>query len=267
MPAQFSSAGAFPNDTGSVAFAGASTSGSVTGSINVNPSAPDQLAVAAVLWAGTVDASGATVGVTFGGTPMTRLGSASLWNSNKSRLDVFTLADPPTGSGKSVVASFSGMGTEASQRLLIPAAVVYSGVDTVGSPTTAGGSATTNNSVTVTSVAAAHRVVTVHAALALPNGVINIIADWLGFNNTLRARGTLGVSTYLVIQDAPGSTSVTGTATNAFSNANWGAVGFNMTPAIVSSDASLSAVIDLTSSGAFYRVETPDPHRTWVIEA
>lgn len=266
MPALFSSAGAFPNDFGSVVFAGASTSGSVTGSINV-PTASDQLAVAAVLWAGNVDASGATVGATLGGSAMTRLGSPLLWDSNKARLDVFTLADPTSGPGKSVVASFSGMGTEAGQREFIPVAVIYSGVNTVGSPVTAGGSATTSNSVTVSSVAAAHRVVTVHAALSLVSGHFNSLDDGVAVNHALRARGTLLLTDCILIQDAPGTTSVTGTAANSVNNASWGAVGFNLTPAIVNGDASLSAVINLSSSGALFRVENPDPHRTWVIDA
>lgn len=262
MPAQFLCAAAMPTADSAVLFSGSVTSGSVTGSINIDQAAPDVTAIGAVLFGASVDTTGVTLGITIGGTPMSTLGSPVLFDSNKTQLQAFSLDAPPTGA---VVASFSGLGAGIGVGVLVPIIVAYSGVESVGTPVTAGATATTVNSVAVSSDTPAHRVVTIHGAFGIATN--NLIADWVAPNNTLRARGVEQFTTRSIIQDAPGAATVTGTATNAFSNANWGAIGFDLAPAIVVADAQITAAgTQMSPVGRTLRAATPSPLRTWVIK-
>lgn len=268
MPVQFLSAAAAPTDPGHLYFSGSVTSGSVDdASININASAPDVTAIGALLFSANTNVSGVTLGATIDGEAMSTLGSPVLWDSNKAILQAFSLPDPPTGNALPIVASFSGLGGGGVGGIgvLVPLIVAYSGVESVGTPVTAGGSSTTVNSVEVDSVSEAHRVVTVHGAFGI--GVTNnLIADWLGVNNTLRARGIETFTTRMVLQDTPGDDTVTGTATNAFTNSLWGAIGFDLAPAIVVGNAVLQvAGLGMSPSGNVLRAAEPVPERFWLI--
>lgn len=248
------------------------SSGSVPQSINVNPDAPDLMAITALLWAGTVTATGGTFGVSFAGHAMTPLGSPIYWGSNQFRLQAYALADPPTGSGLTVTSSFSGLSVAGQTGVLMPVTVLYSGVASVGTPVTAGGSASTNNSVTVPSVSPAHRVVAINAAAGLgsPPTNLNMLADWDGYSLALRARGTAPPATvWMAVSDGPGAASVIGAATNNFNNALWGAIGFDLAPAPVQGSAAiqLAALIGMQGNARIQRTTSPSPLRTWVIGA
>lgn len=241
---------------------GSATSGNTATTLNVNPNAPDLFAVAALLWNGGVDASGATFGVSFAGTPMTDYADVS-WNSNKHQLKAFTLADPPSGANKTVTGSFSGMGTEAPTRDFTMVVAVYPGVDSAGTPVTAGNSSPMVNSVAVSSAKAAHRAVFVHSV-----GGANLI---LSYNKIVRAhkKGAGLAGGDLLLGDAPGGSTITSTAQPLVSlTALWGAIGFNLLPAPVMVDVVMYiSGLAMQAHAGIFRVATPPDDRFYDIPA
>ncbi|ORV92809.1 hypothetical protein AWC11_07345 [Mycobacterium interjectum] len=260
--------------------AGTATSGDVTNNHVVNPLAPAVTALLFAFLAANVDATGATLAGTFGGQDMTMLGSPVRWGSNKNALAVFALAGPPSGS-QEWEASVSGLTANAGGFWIMGDCVSYSGVLSVGEPVfvtgdTAG--AQTANTVTVDSVSPAHRVVTAHAVTS-PNlfsaynlntraaidgqyAYIAYLLSFFGYNFLPYTASAAGGE--LLVGDAPGAPTVTGTATQP-STALWGAVGVPLIPAPVVLDAALGVSTDLSVSASLQRVATPSPLRTWVI--
>lgn len=254
MPVTFDSSAA-----GSTIIGSGATSGSKTVTLNISPQARDRVVVfAAVLFNGEANTSGATFGVTCGGTAMTEIGSRS-WDSNKGVVKLFKLEDAPTGS-KSVVASFSGMPTEIlTARHFMVEAVAYSGIDTVGDPITAGGSTAVSNSVVVPSVKPAHRVISVHG--------VEKGKKFNSYNQTKRqtvSSGVLNGGGALLVGDAPGATSITATASQS-STANWGAIGLAMTPSVVEITAAMKLTLKLRASLATFRTAEPFPGREYIV--
>lgn len=240
-----------------------SATGSISKTINVNPSATGLVAVVATLWSSDANCSGASFSATFGGDAMTPLGSPIVFNSNKTRLDVFVLQDPPSGPGKSAVVSYSSMPTGGGTRYFWSVAGTYSGVEEIGEAEDANGSGTNQNTVTVDSVLPAHRVVAVHASWNLPEG------NWItAYNQTARANGTiLTGQPVLLLGDAAGAETVTSTATHmASGTAIWAAKGFNLTPATVVGEAELDLSMGMSTGGTFFRDRTPDARRYWKID-
>ena len=241
---------------GTLLVAGPATSGSKTLTHNVSTLARDRvIAFVAVLWTGEVSTSGATFGVTFGGVSMTQIGSVS-WDSNKGTLRLFKLEDVARGS-KSVVASFSGMGTELITRNFMVASVTYSGVDEVGSVEDEGGSSTANNSVVVGSVKPAHRVLSVHGV-----GKLKALS---AYNQSKRQALSMFGGGALIVGDAPGAETVTCTATNSPSTTLWGALGVAMTPSVVEIAASLPLSFLMKASATMFRVANPHYDREYTV--
>jgi hypothetical protein len=242
---------------------GATTSGNVAGTHNVSTIArEDMVALAGVLWTGGVNVSASTFTVSFGGTAMTQI-STQLADTNQMRMLWFYLADPPTGT-RTVTASFSGVGTEVTTRQIFLVSATYSGVDITSAPsvTQNSGASTTSNTVSVTSVLPAHRVVSLHGVGKLRAFTTS------GYNQQKRASQIMLGGGHIILGDAPGDTSVTCTATHNASSANWLAAGLSLTPSIVDAQSSLSVPAYVVSAGGgTYRQATPAPDRTWIIPA
>jgi hypothetical protein len=249
----------------------ASTSGSVSAGHNVNPLATNRVAIACLVWTGGVDTTSATFGVTFGGTTMTALGSAARWNSNHEYMQWFILdgsatggATVPTGS-RTVTGSVTGIGTDTlTARSLLLACVTYQNVQAVGTPVVTSPSSSVNNTVTVTSVLPAHRVVTAHAT---GDNVFGLGA----YNKNLRAASSLNhqilaFGATLLMGDADGAASVVVTATQP-TTAAWGARGVSLSPVPVVGGAALSVSMVPASGGGTYRTATPAEDRYWMIPA
>lgn len=257
--------------------AAAAAAGNASKTHPVSQTATNLAAIAALYWVNSVDVSAATFGATFGGQAMTLVpGSQVFWNSNKGMLALYFLMNPPTGP-QTVEGTFSGVNTAGTGGLFGLASDTYSGVASVGSATTAVGStATTANSVTVPSIAAAHRVVCAHA--------LSPQANTFAYNQIIRSLDTYtipswiielfglvleGPTTYeqlLLLGDAPGAADVTSTATMSAATANWAASGVSLAPAPVVINASgLIGQIAGSASLKDLRVQPPSPLRTWII--
>lgn len=229
-----------------------STAGSKSIGINADPTAPNLAAVAALLWDGNVDVTGATFGISFGGTPMDDALDGDYtditYAGGHKTLRPFTLLNPPTGNGLTVTASYSGIGEPFVTPNLTLVVATYRGVDSFGDPVVAGNSSPMNNSINLDAVAAAHRPVFIHAV-----GGANLIT---GYNQITRAHqkcaGLAGGD--LLLGDAAGSDTITSTAQPLISlTAEWAAIGFDLIPAVVSIDGSmlLSPLAMDASSGLF----------------
>lgn len=268
--------------------AGAATSGSVDVDIVASPQSPSLWATASIYLKTNVDTSGATLTVTYGGVEMTeKAGARTYWDGHKNLLTVFELGfngleSPPTGS-KTVHAAVSGLPSDSGGFWILCDVVVYSGVLSSGDPVVVSGDtagAQTANSVTVPSVSEAHRVVTVHAirtpnlfsahnlsARAITSGVYAYIAyllSLLGYNFFPYVVSASGGE--LLVQDAPGASTVTGTCTQP-STAQWAAIGFSLTPAPVVLEAALEIPMETTASLSIHRALTPVAERYWKIPA
>lgn len=267
-----------------VEVAGTATSGTVSTTHAANPKAQSLWGLAYLYLAANVDtSSGVTVGVTFGGTAMTETtGARTYFDGNKNLLTVFELQGPPTGA-KTVEASVSGLTGNANGFWLMLDVVTYAGVQTVGNPVTVSGDtagAQTTNSVTVASGAPADRVVTAHAlrsphlfsannltARANMSGVYAYIAyllSFLGFNFVPYVATAAGGG--LLVQDASGAASVTGTATQA-STAQWGAIGLPLAAAPVVLEVTVEIDTSISASMSIQRALTPVAERYWEIPA
>lgn len=254
MAVVFDSSATYTSEIGS-----ASTSGSKTLTHTVNPKARSLVvAYVGVLWVGGVNTTGASFSASFGGTAMTALSSRT-WNTNYETLRIFTLQNPPTGS-QTVTVNYGSMPTETFNRSIMIISGTWAGIDTIGTPVLAGGTASTSNSVTVTSVLPAHKVITFHAA---GRGV-----SFSAYNQPKRGdiRGPWNTG-QLIMGECPGAASVVSTGTQN-SSANWGCWGTAHTPSIVDGGGSLSvsASVDKTA-GSTYRTATPSPDRFWLIPA
>lgn len=255
----------FDSSAGKVAaWQGVGANGSMSFSHTVNTLATGRVAIVGAFWMGLSNTSGGSMAATFGGVAMT--GSTPLrWvgDSTYCMAQIFTLPNPSAGS-QTVQLSVSSMGGTGG---LAVVSATYSGVETIGSVVTQAGSSTNHNSVTVSSVSAAYRVVTVHCF----GSVGNSDSDFTGFNNVRRADKTITDVLFddgeILLGDAAGAATVTGTATQNQSSSFWGAFGVPLSPSIVKGDASLSVSIATAGSGHLYRVGTPSPKRTWLIES
>ncbi|BCP29620.1 hypothetical protein [Mycobacterium intracellulare] len=214
--------------------AGSATTGSTAATHNVSPSAPNPAVVAAVEWVGTVDATGATFAVEFGGHAMTPVPNSQVfWNSNTGMVALFYLLNPPTGP-QTVTASVSGMGTESGARTLALATASYSGVSGIGSAATASG-------------ASAALAVTSPTAPLFFNAFGCTVAaggdSFASYNQTSRANIASVASTNqpLLIGDGAGSGLVDFTATAPAASEEWAGAGVGLLGNDVSFDAVGSA--------------------------
>lgn len=241
---------------------GVTTSGSISTTHNVSTiGRDDMVAVVGVLWTGEVDVSADTFTATFGGTSMTDL-SATYDDSNHMMMRLFYLADPPTGT-RTVTCDYSSIATELITRQIFIVSATYSGVDITDVPavTTNSGGSSATNTLTVTSVLPAHRVVALHSCGKLRAFTAS------GYNQQKRASQIMLGGGHLLLGDAPGAASVTSTATHNSATANWLAAGISLVPSIVDAEAHLSVSASVFSGGSTYRQATPAPDRTWVIPA
>lgn len=215
--------------TKSVGFAASATTGTATATHTASTIAPNLCAIAAVYWAGDVNATGATFAVTFGGQSMTEVTSGQVfWNSNQTCVTLFYLASPPTGA-QTVTATFTGMSTGSLARILQLASVTYSGVASVGTATTASGAS---------------------ASLTVPSTVATMFVNAFGcygptnatsfssYSQTSRSSiaSATAVNEPLIIGDASGSGPIVFTAT-APSPDEWAGVGVGLIGAAPAYDA------------------------------
>lgn len=222
----------FDSSTTAIAsIAGSATTGSTPATThNVSRSAPNPAVIAAVEWVGTVDASGATFAVEFGGQAMTPVPEAqAFWNSNTGMVQLFYLLNPPTGA-QTVTASVTGMGTESGARTLALATASYSGVAGVGSGTTASGASA---ALPVTSPTAPLFFNAFGCTVASGN------QSFSGYNQTSRANIASVASTNqpLLIGDAAGSGLVDFTATAPAASEEWAGLGVGLLGNAISFDA------------------------------
>lgn len=234
--------------------------GTVTTTHVVNSLATDLVTVVGALWAGNADTSSGSLAATFGGAAMT--GSDVVrWDTNRAMMQIFTLVGPSTGS-QTVSVTATGMPNTGSLAIV---SATFAGVAAIGDIVSASPTSSTQNSVTVDSVAAAYRVVTIHGC-----GSGGISNSFSGYNLVQRASSIIYVPPFpyaeILLGDGPGAATVTGTATQG-SSANWGAFGIPLSPAIVKGDSSLNVSMTTNGGGHLYRSGTPSPLRTWVIEA
>ena len=245
---------------GSLLVGGATATNDVTFNHNVSTLAKDMVvAFVAVLWTGEADTTGATFAVTFGGETMTEIGDET-WDSDKATLRLFSLEDAPRGS-QEVVATFATMPTELITRNFMVESVTYSGVDTIGTAVSDGADAGTANTVEVTSVLPAHRVLAAHGVGKLRGFTSS------GYNQTKRNSVTMFGGGALLVGDAPGADTVTSTATHNASTDEWGAIGVTMTPAIVELTASMTVHLSTRAALGVYRTSSAHPDRTYTIPA
>lgn len=240
-----------------------SSGGTVSVQHQVNPLATNRFAAVGALWLGNVASTSGSIAVAFDGVAMTPATPQYWGGSSKDMFQAFTLPAPAIGDTE-VTATVSGMGGSG---YLILASVSWSGVSAMGTIVSAGGTEVTANSVTAPSVSPAYSVVTIHACGDLLDG-----NNFTAFTGTKRADAKLTLWPFVVgellIGETPGATSVTATATQQQGNSTgWGAFALPLTPAIVSGDASLKLSMAESANGGIYRVATPSPERTWVIEA
>jgi hypothetical protein len=239
-----------------------SGSGTTTWTHTVSTLATNTVALVAILWNGDVDVTSASFTVTYSSTTMTKIAGPATWLSGvgsnpKSWMALYSLASPPAGTS-TVSVSWSGMSGTLLTDNLLGVSASYSGVATVDAAVTATTTTSTNNSVTVTSVAPAHRVVTVH-------GIGLIRAFTSSYAGSLRAQSSL-LGGQLLIGDTQGSSSITETLTQ-LSTPQWGAFGVNLEPAVVTASALAPPIAlgpALGRAGVF-RHSLPPASRTWLV--
>ena len=240
-----------------------SGSGTTTWTHTVSTLATNTVVLVAILWNGDVDVTSASFSVTYAGTTMTKIAGPVTWLSGigsnpKSWMALYSLASPPAGTS-TVSVSWSGIsGTLLSDNLL-GVSSSYSGVAAVDTAVTATTTTSTNNSVTVASVAPAHRVVTVH-------GIGLIRAFTSSYAGSLRAQSTLFGGGQLLIGDTPGASSITETLTQ-LSTSQWGAFGVNLEPAVVTASAVAPPIAlgPALAKGGVFRHSLPPASRTWLV--
>lgn len=242
-------------------------SGAVSVQHIVNPLAVSPVAIVAAQWFGVQDSSAGTLTATFGGVAMTPAKSTPIfWNGNHDALQVFTLPLSAALLGdQEVVVTASGLGVNGGW--LVIESVTLTGVGSMGTILTAGGTGTgTANTITAASVAAAYSVVTIHGC-----GDLESANNFTAFTGTKRADYQLVQFLFVVgellIGTSPGAASVVATATMQGAGNLWGAFAIPLSPAIVQGNASLNMSLDESAGGAIFRVATPSPQRTWVIES
>lgn len=133
--------------------------------------------------------------------------------------------------------------------------VAYTGVTGFGDVITAAANAET---LMIPSTTPANRVVAAYG--------VSPQVNTFGFNQTQRAVAAHGADQLLLLGDAPGAGLVVSTATTTSPNGQWGAVGANLTPAIVDLDLA-GSLGPIAGSVSFsdYRVHTPSPLRTYSV--
>lgn len=265
---------------------GAATSGSVRLDHTISTLAQDNWSFAAVYLAAKVSTAGATLVCNWDTTAMTPLATLT-FDSAKNKVVLFGLQGAPSGK-KTVTASVSGMTAHAgdfgfdmggfwlTMETLSDAGVMSIGDAVVVSGDTAG--ASTSNSVAVNSVAPAHRVLFIHAVRTpfyftdhnqTPRAdVIGSALGQIGYLLSLSPPVSLidlDAGGELLMQDAPGAATVTGTCTQP-STAKWGAIGLPINPSPVVLTGALDIAEELTAGAlSFYRSTTPSPDRFWKI--
>lgn len=255
MPVVFDSSA-----TGTLLVSNATTSGSKTLTHNVSTRARDTVVgYVVLLWTGEANTSGATFEATWDGTSMTEVDHVT-WNSNKEYLGLFKLEDAPKGSS-SVVGSFSSMPTELIlTRNFQVVSLSYSGVDTVSDPESDSGDSGTSDTITIASVRAAHRVLSVHGV-----GQLNYFT---GYNKTKRATTSMFGGGQIWAGDTPGAASVTCTATINSTTSDHGAIAVTMTPSVVELTASITARNEMRASLAKLRfTQETSPDRDYIVPA
>jgi hypothetical protein len=198
------------------------------------------------------------------------------------KLAVYYLAGSTLPLGQSnVVATVSGLTANAAGFWMMLTTSSYAGALSISPPVLVTGDtvgATVNNSVTVTSVSPAHRVVTVHAvphpnlfsgynliSRAVASGQYAYVAYLLEiFGVELLPYTSTANDGELLLGDSPGAASVTGTAIQP-STALWGAIGFDIAPAPVIGAGYINTGATLAATGSVSRVQPPAPWRTWVL--
>jgi hypothetical protein len=254
MPVTFDSSGSNSE------FVTLSTSGSMSWTHNVSPTATNTVALVGVLWSGPITITG-TFSVSFGGSAMTQIGTAATWTP--STMALYSLASPPSGSN-TVTVSYSGMTSSIWPTTFGGVSASYWGVQAIGAPVTASGGTTTNNGVTVASTLPAWKVVSIHGNS--DGWDVRGLGTYTGTQRASTTQQILGLGGYLMVGDVPGNSSVTPTV-NQQSTARWGAIGVNLTPATVYGTAAATFSVQQAFSGSLHRVQTPSPLRTWAINA
>lgn len=237
---------------------GGAASGDITVHQVVNPAATDLYAVAGVLWTGEVAVNSVPFTLSFGGTSMPLLDEVA-WRSNKDRLMLFGVENPPTGESD-VTCHFSGASTELVTRNLMLVTATYAGVEDVSAASHNSGSATTSNTITLTGTKAAQRAVAIHGVGKL-NGFTG------AYNQNKRAFAPVFLGGALMLGDAPAPGATAMTATHLGSTANWGACGLILNPAVVDGGGVTLRTPQprIVASGSTYRVTYPAPDRYWEI--
>lgn len=236
------------------------TSGEIEGEHNVSSQARDRvLAATWMLWTGEADTTGATFSSVFGGQAQTEH-AAVRFDSDKAYFGVHVLEDAPRGA-QDWVASFASMPTEfLTTRNFMAITETYSGYEELEDAITAVGASTVNNTVTVPSVRPAHRVLSGHAVGKLRGFTSS------GYTLTKRQSVTMLGGGALLTGDAPGDDSVVATATHNAESANWGAIGFALTPSPVEIGVTLRIPISLRASITAYReFVQPHPDREYIV--
>ncbi|KWX67076.1 hypothetical protein [Mycobacterium sp. NAZ190054] len=255
MPVQFDS-----TSSGHLLVGSGTTSGDIEREHNVSTQARDRvLAAMWMLWTGEADTTGATFAGEFGGQPMVEH-EAVRFDSDKCYFGVHVLEDAPRGS-QGWVASFSSMPTEfLSTRNFMAITETYSGYEELAAAISAVGGSTLNNTVTVPSVRPAHRVLSGHAVGKLRGFTKD------GYTLTKRKSETMLGGGALLVGDAPGDESVVATAVHNAASANWGAIGFALTPSIVEIGVTLKIPVRLRASIMAHRefIE-PHPDREYIV--
>ena len=255
MPVLFDSSA-----TGTSLVGNLTTSGTKTLTHNVSTRARDTVVgYVALLWTGEADTSSAVFSATWDGDAMTLVDEVR-WNSDKEYLGLYKLEDAPKGSS-SVVGSFASMPTELIlTRNFQVISLSYSGVDTVSDPESDSGDSGTSNTVTIASVRAAHRVLSVHGV-----GQLNYFT---AYNKTKRATTSMFGGGQIWTGDAAGAASVTCTATINSSTTDQGVIAVTMTPSVVELTAGITVTNTMRASLAKLRfTEVTSPDRDYIVPA
>jgi hypothetical protein len=225
---------------------------------NVNTLASDVCGLVTVLWIGTGSTTSGTITVKWGEDSMTPE-DPFRWGNNM--FQGFRIEDQAKGRS-TITVTCTNMGGSG---YFIFSHLSYSGVDSIGTVVKATPTSTGNNSVTVSSVAPAYKVVTAHAV-----GQISPPNSFYSYSNTLRSNGYVylwpAIVSQILMGDAPGATSVTTTCPMAGATNAWGAYGWSLSPAPVVADAALDLSMDFSAEAGLYRVGSVAPSRLWVIE-
>lgn len=245
-------------------FGGGSASGSVTADFNVAASAQDKFGVVLAGWIGEVDTSAATLAPTWNTVAMTPLCNALRFDSNKSMLRGWIIADPAAGAA-SVAAAFAGMPTGLAPKYLYVAAAALADVESdldsiVASVVTAVGSGSVGSGgITVPSGVQADRVYSGHLV-----GKLRAIDE---FSGTRVAAPRIAAAGQLLLGESRGATTVTPTASFSANTNQWAALGFN-TEAMPLDALGFSSRVSV-SPGNFgadlYRVAAPHPDREYTV--